>query len=35
MTETSIRTVEKMARILDLEGEENIKDAYDSDFLKF
>lgn len=34
MTETSIRTVEKMARILDLEGEEGIKDAFDADFLK-
>lgn len=34
MTETSIRTVEKMARILHLEGEENIKDAFDADFLK-
>ncbi len=34
MTETSIRTVEKMARTLDLEGEENIKDAFDADFLK-
>ncbi len=35
MTETSIRTVEKMARILELEGEENIKDAFDADYLKF
>lgn len=34
MTETSIRTVEKMARTLKLEGEENIKDAFDADFLK-
>jgi len=34
MTETSIRTVEKMARALHLEGEENIKDAFDADFLK-
>jgi hypothetical protein len=34
MTETSIRTVEKMARILKLEGEEDIKDAFDADFLK-
>lgn len=34
MTETSIRTVEKMARTLALEGEENIKDAFDADFLK-
>ena len=34
MTETSIRTVEKMARTLELEGEENIKDAFDADFLK-
>lgn len=34
MTETSIRTVEKMARTLKLEGEEDIKDAFDADFLK-
>ena len=34
MTETSIRTVEKMARTLHLEGIENIKDAFDADFLK-
>ena len=34
MTETSIRTVEKMARTMQLEGEENIKDAFDADFLK-
>ena len=34
MKETSIRTVEKMSRILELEGEDNIKDAFDCDFLK-
>lgn len=34
MKETSIRTVEKMSRILELEGDENIKDAFDCDFLK-
>ena len=34
MKETSIRTAEKMARTLKLEGEENIIDAFDSDYLK-
>jgi hypothetical protein len=34
MKETSIRTVEKMARVFRLEGPENIKDAFDADFLK-
>lgn len=34
MKETSIRTVGKMARTMHLEGEENIKDAFDADFLK-
>ena len=34
MKETSIRTVEKMARTLHLEGEEDIKDAFDADYLK-
>jgi hypothetical protein len=34
MKETSIRTVEKMSRILELEGEDGIKDAFDCDFLK-
>lgn len=34
MKETSIRTVNKMARIFELEGEDNVKDAFDADFLK-
>lgn len=34
MKETSIRTVGKMARVFELEGEENIKDCFDADFLK-
>lgn len=34
MKETSIRTVEKMARTFQLEGADGIKDAFDSDFLK-
>ena len=34
MKETSIRTAEKMARTLKLEGEEDIKDAFDCDYLK-
>ena len=34
MKETSIRTAEKMARTLKLEGEEDIVDAFDADYLK-
>ena len=34
MTETSIRTAEKMADILIDEGEEGIQDAWEIDFLK-
>ena len=34
MTETSIRTAEKMARILIEEGEEDVVDAWECDFLK-
>lgn len=34
MKETSIRTVEKMARTLKLEGSEDIVDAFDADYLK-
>jgi hypothetical protein len=34
MKETSIRTIEKMARTLEMEGEEGIIDAFDADFLK-
>ena len=34
MKETSIRTAEKMARILRIEEEEDVKDAFDADFLK-
>ena len=34
MTETSIRTAEKMADILIEEGQENIVDAWECDFLK-
>jgi hypothetical protein len=34
MKETSIRTVNKMARILKFEGEEGIMDAFDAEFLK-
>jgi hypothetical protein len=34
MKETSIRTVEKMARFFQLEGPDGIKDAFDADFLK-
>jgi hypothetical protein len=34
MTETSIRTAEKLADILIEEGEENVIDAWESDFLK-
>lgn len=34
MKETSIRTAEKMARTLKLEGEEDIMDAFDADYLK-
>ena len=34
MKETSIRTAEKMARTLKLEGQEDIMDAFDADYLK-
>jgi len=34
MKETSIRTAEKMARTLKLEGADGIKDAFDADYLK-
>lgn len=34
LKETSIRTAEKMARTLKLEGSENIVDAFDADYLK-
>jgi len=34
MKETSIRTAEKMARTLKLEGSNNITDAFDADYLK-
>ncbi len=34
MKETSIRTAEKMARTLKLEGQEDIVDAFDADYLK-
>ena len=34
LKETSIRTAEKMARTLKLEGQDNIIDAFDSDYLK-
>lgn len=34
MKETSIRTAEKMARTLKLEGADNIVDAFDADYLK-
>lgn len=34
MTETSIRTAEKMARIMIEEGEEGVQDAWEIDFLK-
>ena len=34
MKETSIRTAEKMARILRIEDDEDVKDAFDADFLK-
>lgn len=34
MKETSIRTAEKMARTLKLEGSDNIVDAFDADYLK-
>lgn len=34
MKETSIRTAEKMARTLKLEGSEGIRDAFDADYLK-
>ena len=34
MKETSIRTAEKMARTLKIEGAENIVDAFDADYLK-
>ena len=34
MKETSIRTAEKMARILRIEDEYDVKDAFDADFLK-
>jgi hypothetical protein len=34
MTETSIRTAEKMARVMIEEGEEGVQDAWEIDFLK-
>ena len=34
MKETSIRTAEKMARTMKLEGHDGIKDAFDADYLK-